>query len=269
MLKFLRNRRRRRILSETRIPDAVWNEAVAAAPALSRLSAAELERLRELSLLFLAEKRIEPAGGLELDEPMRVRIAALACLPILELGLDCYHGFVSIIVYPDEFVVPDREYDDEDGVVHVGDEIMSGEAWELGPVVLAWTEVEASGLGRGFNVVAHEFAHKLDLLDGPINGMPPLHGDMQAKEWIAAFQTAYDDLCKRLDRGENTWLDPYAAEEPGEFFAVCAEMFFDVPDEFRKHYPAVYAQLKAFFRQDPAAAPTRSGRRRSRADRQR
>lgn len=252
MLGLLRRWRRRRTLANNAIPDAVWRSVIDAIPVLIRLDANELHRLRELALLFLHEKHIEPAGGLVLDDAMRSRIAALACLPILELGLDYYEGFVSVIVYPDAFIVRDRETIDEAGVVHVGDDVLSGEAWEQGPVVLAWKDVEASGRGEGFNVVVHEFAHKLDLLSGAIDGIPALHRGMRAKAWFDAFQSAYDDLRERLDRGEEPWLDPYAAEEPGEFFAVCSEMFFDVPDALRAHYPAVYAQLSAFFRRDPA-----------------
>lgn len=257
MFRLFRNWRRRRVLAHRAIPDALWSDVISAIPALSRLDVIKLQRLRELALLFLEEKRIEPAGGLELDEAMRVRIAALACLPILALDLDDYNGFVSVIVYPDEFVVRDREYGDETGVVHVRDDVLSGEAWEQGPIILAWKDVEASGHGDGFNVVAHEFAHKLDLLNGAIDGMPPLHRGMRATDWIEVFQTAYDDLHACLDRGEEPWLDPYAAEEPGEFFAVCTEMFFDVPDDFRDKYPAIYAQLSAFFKQDLAQAAAR------------
>ncbi len=252
MFGILRSWRRRRILARNAIPYKVWQQTVTDIPALSQLDAEELDRLRSLALLFLHEKILEPARGLELDDAMRVRIAALACRPILELGLDYYNGFVSVIVYPREFLVRDREHVDEAGVVHTRDEVLSGEAWEQGPVILAWQEVEASGRGDGYDVVAHECAHKLDLLEGDINGLPPLHRGMRAGEWVESFQAAYDDLTRRLDRGEEPWLDPYAAEEPAEFFAVCAEMFFDVPGTFRTEYPALYAQLAGFFRQDPA-----------------
>lgn len=254
MFSAYRRWRRRRILARAAIPPTLWEATVESLPALARLDGDERLRLRDLASIFLAEKHIEPAGGVELDEGRRARIAALACLPVLELGIDCYAGFVSIVVHPDEFIVRNREHDDEDGVVHVGDDVLSGEAWEQGPIVLAWQEVEASGLGHGFNVVVHEFAHKLDLLDGAVNGMPALHRDMRVADWVTAFQTAYDDLNRRLDRHRDTWLDPYAAEDPGEFFAVCTEMFFDVPREFRKRYPDVYVQLRAYYRQDPAGA---------------
>ena len=252
MLSLLRRWCRRRTLARRTIPDDLWSSTIESIPVLDRLDSEEQEKLRGLALLFLHEKHIEPAGGLELDESMCLRVAVLACLPILELGLDCYQGFVSVVVYPDAFVVRDRETVDEAGVVHVGDEVLSGEAWEQGPVILAWKEIEASGRCEGFNVVVHEFAHKLDMLSGAVDGIPALHRDIDEKHWLEVFQTAYDDLCARLDRGEEPWLDPYAAEEPGEFFAVCSEMFFDVPEALRANYPEIYAQLSAFFRCDPA-----------------
>jgi Mlc titration factor MtfA (ptsG expression regulator) len=245
--------RRQRILARHSIPDEQWSATLEAVPTLARLSEEQRERLRALTLLFLHEKQFEAARGLVLDEAKCVRIAALACLPILELGLDAYRLFRSVVVHPDEFVVRDRTFEDEDGVVHTGDDVLSGEAHEQGPVVLAWSEVEASGRGEGFNVVVHEFVHKLDMLGGEADGVPPLHGDMRVAEWVAAFDAAYDDLCEQLDRGEEPWLDPYAAEDPSEFFAVCAEMFFDVPLELRAEYPDVYDQLRRYFRQDPAS----------------
>jgi hypothetical protein len=245
------------VLARRAIDDALWNDVIAATPALARLPPGSCDRLRGLALLFLHEKRIEAAGGLVLDERMRVLIAALACVPILELNLDCYDGFYAVIVYPDEFVVPDREILDDDGVVHIGDDVMSGEAWEQGPVILSWPDVAASGQGDGFDVVAHEFSHKLDMLDGAADGLPPLHAGMDVGAWSEAFAQAYESLLDALERGKEPWLDPYAAEDPAEFFAVCCEMFFDVPGEFRREHPALYTQLATYFKQDPAA-PQRS-----------
>lgn len=253
MFGITRRSRRRRILAQRSIPEALWEGTVADVASLSRLDADELERLHDLALIFLHEKSLEPAAEFALDDAMRVRIAALACRPVLELGLDSYAGFVSVIVHPGEFLVRGREYEDEAGVVHIGDDVLSGEAWEQGPVVLAWEDVLASGQGHGFDVVAHEFAHKLDLLDGAVNGVPPLHRGMSFDTWVETFQTAYEALGASLDRGEEPWLDPYAAEDPGEFFAVCTEMFFDIPAELHEHHPPIYAQLAAFYRQDPRA----------------
>jgi Mlc titration factor MtfA (ptsG expression regulator) len=256
----LRRWRRRRILRRFAIPDTLWEETLADALVLQCLGAADRERLRELTLLFLHEKRLEPSAGFALDDGMCVRIAALACLPVLHLGLDCYAGFIAVIVYPDEFLIRDRETEDADGVVHTGDAVLTGEAWEHGPVILSWQDVEASGQGAGYNVVAHEFAHKLDMQSGEADGVPPLHSDLRVTEWRAAFDAAYEGLVKQIERGEEPWIDPYAAEDPGEFFAVCAELFFDVPAELAAEYPAIYAQLAAYFRQDPVGATFRSVR---------
>lgn len=252
MFGLLRNYRRRRVLATRAIDNALWEDVFGSLPALAVLDAESRERLRRLSLLFILEKSIEAAQGLVLDEAMRLRIALLACRPILQLGLDSYTGFVSVVVHPDEFVARDREHEDEHGIVHIGDEVMSGESWDCGPVVLAWEEVRASGQGEGFDVVAHEFAHKLDSLEGAINGMPALRASMSTAAWADAFQAAFDDLLAREGRGEETWLDPYAGESPAEFFAVCSEMFFDVPVAFRRHYPLLYTQLSLFYGQDPA-----------------
>lgn len=250
MFFILRNWQRKRVLRKYRIDNAVWDAVVADTPVLARLTADDLHRLRELALLFLHEKAIEPASELQLDDTMRVRIAVLACLPILHLpeGLDLYDGFHSVIVYPEEFMVRDRHHVDEAGVVHTADEVLVGEAWEQGPVVLSWGDVANSGRGEGFNVVAHEFAHKLDALDGSVNGIPPLHRGMDGTDWSRVFQAAYDDLCRRVDADEETWLDPYAAENPGEFFAVATEMYFEDPLGLEAHHPEVYAQLVGYFR---------------------
>lgn len=247
-----RNWRRRRTLARHSIPDAVWHDMLRDTPALARLDDDSRVRLRDLALLFLHEKTLEPVSGFRFTEAMRVRIGALAARPVLNLGLDHYDGFRAVIVYESEFVVRGREEHDDAGVVHTHDHVLSGEAWEQGPVVLAWSEVDASGRGEGFDVVAHEFAHKLDALDGAVNGVPPLHRGMDRREWTDTFQREYDGLVERLDRGEEPWLDPYAAESPGEFFSVCSEMFFDVPDELLAEHPALYRLLAQYYLQDPA-----------------
>jgi Mlc titration factor MtfA (ptsG expression regulator) len=250
MFFLLRNWRRKRVLVKKHIPDGVWQAVLRDVPVLRRLPTADLQRLRDLALLFMHEKSIEPAQGLTLTDAMRTRIAALACLLVLHLdeGLDLYEGFHAVIVYPAEFMVRNRRHMDEAGVMHSSDDLLAGEAWDQGPVVLSWADVEQSGHGAGFNVVAHEFAHKLDLLDGVANGIPPLHRGMDRALWTQTFQHAFDDLCRRVDAGEDTWLDPYATEDPAEFFAVIAEMYFEVPEQLRLHYPTLHAQLDAYFR---------------------
>ncbi len=247
-----RSWRRRRIQQHNTLPEPVWQDAVASLPLLGGLSGKELDRLRELVILFLHEKELVAAGGGALTDGMRLKIAVLACLPILNLGLDYYAGWVSVIVYPGEFV-PEYEFMDEDGVVHQVREPMIGESWERGPVILSAADVERSDEHDGVNVVIHEFAHKLDMLNGAPDGFPPLHREMDRAAWTRAFTEAFDDFGAKVESGAETVIDPYAVENPAEFFAVMSEAFFEIPHTLLREYPEVYRQLAAFFRQDPAA----------------
>lgn len=240
---WLTNWRRQRVLARHRIDDALWTRATAGLAFLPRT-----EKLRELVLLFLAEKEFAGAHGLDVTDEMRISVAAQACLPILELGLDWYRGWRGIVVYPGDFRVRRTEVD-EDGVVHEWDDELAGEAMPGGPVVLSW---DALARDPSINVVIHEFAHKLDMLNGTADGVPPLHAGMDRAAWIQAFEAAYDGFCDAVDRNQDTWLDPYAAEHLSEFFAVISEAFFREPRETRRRYPDVYDQLKLFYRQDPA-----------------
>jgi Mlc titration factor MtfA (ptsG expression regulator) len=235
--------RRRRVLRKHRIDDGLWRTATAGLKFIPGTP-----KLRELALLFLAEKQFTGAHGLELTDAMRVSIAAQACLPVLELGLDWYAGFTGIVVYPGDFRVQRKEVD-EDGVVHEWDDELAGEAMPGGPVVLSW---DALTNDPAMNVVIHEFAHKLDMLSGAADGVPPLHAGMSRKTWVKTFEEAYQGFCDALERDKETWLDPYAAEHPSEFFAVISEAFFTDPAETRRRYPDVYQQLRLFYRQDPA-----------------
>ncbi len=241
--------RRNRTLSRAPLPDDLWQRVVARLPFLHGLTRDELERLRQWIILFLHAKRMNAAGGLTLTDEMRVLIAAQACILILNLDLDCYDGWVEIIVYPGEFV-PEYDHTDEDGVVHHIREPLSGEAWLGGPVILSWAD--AGGAAPGHNVVIHEFAHKLDMLNGDANGFPPLHTGMSQQAWSGAFSAAYQDFCARVNAHEDTDIDPYAAENPAEFFAVMSEAFFEMPLTVQRDYPEIYGQLASFYRQDPA-----------------
>jgi hypothetical protein len=209
-------------------------------------------RLHDWVALFLAEKSIVGAGGLVLCDEMRTAIATQACMLILNLDLDWYRDWVEVIVYPDEFMV-DYEYMDEDGIVHRVKEPMSGESWLAGPVILSWADTAMRGGNTGYNVVIHEFAHKLDMLNGDANGFPPLHAGMDRAAWSRAFAEAFEDFGRRVERNEPCAIDPYAAEHPSEFFAVMSEAFFENPRAVRDEYGAVYRQLADFYRQDPAA----------------
>ncbi|MFO1371556.1 MAG: M90 family metallopeptidase [Candidatus Competibacteraceae bacterium] len=259
MFSLFQNWRRRRFLKHHRIPEMDWRMTVAGLPLLDSLSPDERERLRDLATLFLHEKTLEPAGGLALTPEMGPCIAAQACLPILNLGLDYYQSWSAVILYPEGFLAQ-HEYTDPIGLVHKVRRPLSGEAWQYGPVILSWADIVATAAEPGVNVVIHEMAHKLDMLTGSVNGLPPLHRSMSVSEWSRALTTAYDSLCRDVDRGRLTALDSYAAENPGEFFAVISEVFFKAPDILYTAYPEVYGQLSGFYRQNPLTRPSPKGR---------
>ncbi len=235
------------------MPAEQWQWILDNHPILRGLTAQEDTRLRELVSGFLRRKRFElrgvsaPDGGEDdAETPYRLVVAAQACLPILGLGLEWYRNWRTIVLLPEEFSSSFEETDDG-GVVREWEEEVVGEAWEEGPIVLSWADVEASGWGDGFNVVIHEAAHKLDLIDRGMNGRPPLHRDMDPAGWHREFSAAYE----RLHQDGGGPVDSYAAESPAEFFAVTSELFFEQPDALHAQFAGVYGQLKAFYRQDP------------------
>ena len=255
MFSAFRRWRRRRAADRMQVAPSQWERIEQSLPFLDFLPAPDRPRLRRLALEFLADKQIHGAEGVNVTDDMLLSIALQACLPILHIGLDAYADWVGIVVYPGDFIIP-RTVIDEDGIVHEYDDEVLGEAWEGGPVLLSWFDGEAQP--EGINVVIHEFAHKLDMGNGEVDGYPALPADMSATDWAAAFQPAFDDFCRRVDGGEDTLLDPYGAEHPAEFFAVMSEAFFETPGLLKSEYPAVYRQLSMFYRQDPVARKTPS-----------
>lgn len=246
---FLRDWRRKRTLKSARLDEGLWKKATAKLSFLRGLSDEDMARLKELVLLFLGEKEMHGAQGLALTDEVRLSIAVQACLPILNLGLDIYEGWVGVIVYPGEFRVQKQEAD-EDGVVHTFEEELAGEAWPGGPVILSWEDV---GMGeRGYNVVIHEFAHKIHMDGGGDDSHPAARKGMDAAKWRKALEDAYRRFCDEVDSGEPTFIDPYASEHPAEFFAVMSEAFFTESAVLARDWPELYAQLMAFYRQDPA-----------------
>ena len=235
------------------LADELWNRTVARLPILSRLSTHELVKLRDLSTIFLVEKRFQALQDASIDNDFRVAVAAQACLPILEIGLDWYSGWKTILIIPDAYEITRTETDDS-GVVHEYRDELAGEVLHIGPVVLSVVDVLASGSGDGYNVVIHEAAHKIDGKDDSFDGCPPLPEDIPIEEWRSVFTDAYERLRaghRRKRRRSRPRIDPYAAFSPDEFFAVSVESFFECPAVLRSDFPGVYALLSRFFRQDP------------------
>ena len=246
---FLREWRRKRVLKSTRLDEALWARVALKLSFLRGLSEEETKRLKQLVVLFLSEKEMHGAHGLDLTDEVRLSIAAQACLPILNLGLDTYRGWVGVIVYPGEFRVRKEEVD-ENGIVHTFDEELAGEAWPGGPVILSWEDV---GLAeRGYNVVIHEFAHKIHMDGGGDSDFPAARAGMDPAKWRKTLEKAYQRFCGEVDAGRPTFIDEYASEHPAEFFAVMSEAFFTESAVLARDWPELYGQLALFYRQDPA-----------------
>jgi len=235
------------------IDPVLWREVRARVPWVAALDEARDARLQALALKFLRDKAITPLEPLELDEVQRAMLAALCCLPLLEFGAEGLHGWSQLIVYPGAFRAH-RSHMDSAGVLHEWEDELAGEAWEYGPLVLSWADVEAdlAEPDAGFCVAVHEMAHKLDVLDGVLDGTPALPRAWQ-RAWARDFQQAYDRLVEDLDAGRGTAIDPYAAEAPEEFFAVCSEYHFSDPATLRAEMPAVAAHLERFYGPPPFA----------------
>ncbi len=226
-----------------------WQRVERTLPFLDYLPPQDRGRLRDMALELLRRKEFHGAQGLQLDDDMLLAIALQGSLPVLNIGLQAYDGWVGVVVYPGDFVIP-RRIVDEAGVLHEYDDEVLGEAWEGGPVLLSWFGEDDGP--AGVNVVIHEFAHKLDMENGGVDGLPRLRPGMSRQAWAAAFSQAYEDFCGEVDRGAETDIDPYGAEHPGEFFAVVSEVFFEAPHVLQQRFPQVYAQLALFYGVDPA-----------------
>jgi Mlc titration factor MtfA (ptsG expression regulator) len=239
------------------IPDELWRRTLAEYAFLAGLPRPAQQRLRELTGRFLAQKEFTGAHGLEVSDAMAVAIAAQACLPVLQLGLK-YYDFAGIVVHPGAMVAR-REITDAAGVVHRYEEVLAGEAMQGGPVTLSWEDVAAAAgsSGRGYNVVIHEFVHKLDMHDGTANGCPPLPSRAAHARWQTTMQAAFGRFREQVIMAERfgaeaPWLDAYGATSPAEFFAVASEAYFVNRERFSQDFAGLTALFDSFYR--PAAA---------------
>ena len=224
----------------------------------SRLPEADRRELEGLIQVFLAEKRFEGCGGLEITDEVRVLIAAQACLLLLHRKTDCYPRLRSILVYPSSYIAK-TWHSERDGTIIEGNQARGGESWPHGAVVLAWDRAISGAveLNKKNNLVLHEFAHQLDEEDGIADGAPLLGGPtflqtlQRYRTWAGVLNEEFQQLRLAAEDGRETVLDTYGAKNPAEFFAVATECFFEKPVELKERHPALYAELKEFYRQDP------------------
>lgn len=244
----------RRRVRKLGLTAAQWEAAVADWPVAARYQGTERDALRELAFRFIARKDFVSGGGFPLTDAICLKVATMACVPILRLGLDWYDNWYSLILYEDDFM-PADEYMTDDGVVHDEAPALSGEAWLRGPVILSWGAINDAGPhagnGGAHNVVIHEMAHKLDMLRDGANGAPPLHPDMRRGEWHEYFSAAWARLHDDQEAHRDLPVDDYALTSPAEFFAVCSETFFEDPRRLKEALPDIYRLLCQFYRQQP------------------
>jgi len=221
-------------------------------PFVVQMPSDQQEQLRFLINTFLAAKEFYGCAGQEIDDVIRVTVAAQACLLVLNQGRTPYPDLDSILIYPSTFVAT-REVANELGLVSTNHIAMLGESWSQGKVVLAWDNVEKGvlNLRDGHNVVLHEFAHQLDHESGSTNGAPVLHTRGAYKSWAHVFSEEFEELQRDAVRGRHSLLDHYGATNPAEFFAVATETFFERPKEMAAYHQALYQQLKDYYKLDP------------------
>lgn len=252
ILSWLKRRRRRKLLAEP-FPEE-WRRTLRLnLPLYPFLTPPERSRLRDAIVIFVHEKNWEGCGGLEITSEIKAAIAAQACLLVLGTEKVSFDHVQTILVYPTEFFVEDRRVG-PDGTMCDDLQGHLGEAWHRGPVVLSWADVRQRDrfLRHGINVVFHEFAHQLDMLDGETNGTPPLDNRRLYRKWQEVMTEEFEKLEERSRLGQATLLDKYGAQNPAEFFAVCTECFFEKPLAFARRHGKLYDLLKGFYRQDPA-----------------
>lgn len=247
-------RRRRAALARQSFP-AQWQDWLRARTSIYTRVPPELRpRLHELIRIFVGEKTFVGCNGLTVTEEMRVVIAAYACLLVVNRpdvpGSHFYDDLFSILVYPTPFIVPHTMRDGH-GVITEGHRVLSGQAWDSRRIIVSWQDIE-DGPMTGHNVVLHEFAHYLDMEDETMDGAPGLGSARAYREWSRVFWEEYDRLRATLGAGQPTFLDPYAASAPAEFFAVVTEAFFEKPRELELQHAGLYEQLRRYYRVDPA-----------------
>ena len=255
LFSWLANRRRKKLMQETFPP--AWEDIIQRNVAhYCMLDDVERSHLRALVQVFIAEKDWEGCGGLELTDEIRVTISAQACLLLLGLPHNYYQNVATIIVYPSTVVPPQRKIGFfETTLAPVEDSHpIIGQAFQQGPVIIVWDAALHGGRHPelGHNVVYHEFAHKLDMLDGVADGTPPLRDRAEYRDWVQTCSREYLHLKHDAEHGKKSFLNAYGATSEAEFFAVATEQFFDQPSLMIKNAPDLYSVLKEYYSQDPA-----------------
>ena len=246
-------------LKKGKIPLRLWHKTIAKMPLMQGYNNSERLHIRLLAAEILRRKAIVPAKGMILTDEIRIMLATQVAILVFgfesfeeDLSLDWLRNWHQITVYPTPFRNGRENLVSTDGFLVSWAGVQSGETSQQGGIIIDWQDDAPHPLRNYANqVLMHEMAHKLDMLDGNTNGHPPLHKNMNHQAWYKAFEEAFNDLNYQLERGKITLINPYAATNPAEFFAVTTEYFFEAPQRLNRVYPKVYQQLVSFYHQDP------------------
>ena len=250
-MSFFRGWRRRRLLAAP-FPDA-WREILRRNLSWYHvLSPTEQRKLERDLTVFIAEKNWEGCAGQVITDEIKVTIAGQAAMLVLSWDDYLFERVQTILVYPASYRTPTgtkRDLSDDDPV-----SVRLGEALHGGPIVLSWRDtLTGTRVGRdGQNVVLHEFAHVLDMENGMIDGIPLLANQHAEELWSKLIHRELEDLRRQIDLRRHYFLNPYAATNVAEFFAVATESFFEEAPIFREAKPELYEAFSNFYRQDPA-----------------
>jgi len=252
MFGWFKSRRRKKILA--RACPKQWMEYLDKnVTTWSQLDRQQQQQLIQCVQIFVAEKRFEGCGGMQINDEVKVTIAGQACMLLLGIEHDYYRNVKDIVVYPSGYKVPTESINSQ-GIVEPDTIHALGQAWLDGPVILSWDNVRRGGFDPrdGHNLVYHEFAHKLDMLDDLINGTPPMANRKQYDHWAEVMTAAFERLQQQHERGRATLIDQYGTTNEAEFFAVATECFFEKPTQMLRKHPDLYDALHQFYKQHPA-----------------
>jgi len=247
-----------RTVRKSKIPLTLWHQSIAQMPLMQRYTNSQKMHLRLLAGQILNQKNIQPVNGFYLSDAMRITMATQAAIllfgfenPEQDAGLAWIRNWQHILVYPTPFHNGRQTTFNIQGVMDSWGGFESGETQYQGGLIINWQDDQPHPLRKHANqVLMHEMAHKLDMLDGDTNGHPPLHSNMNQQTWFDVFSHAFKRLNTQLEQGIKTTINPYAATDPAEFFAVTTEYFFEDPQILKHAFPDVYQQLAQFYRQD-------------------
>jgi Mlc titration factor MtfA (ptsG expression regulator) len=247
--------RRKQILNKP-FPSAWLDIITKRLPFFKKLKADEQKQLLGLIQLFLASKTFYGCNGLEINDDIRVTIAAEACLLLLNRKTPVYPRLKYILVYPSAFLTDNKHYN-QDGTIGQNIRTLLGESWHHGKIILSWDDVTygAGNIHDGHNVSLHEFAHQLDSESGSANGAPLLGkelGKNAYQSWARILTEEYEELHHAIEHHHKTVMDSYGATNPAEFFAVATETFFEKPQQMKKHHPELFEELRKFYQVNPA-----------------